>query len=300
MAFASHGDQHPWHGWVLGYNATSLQQVMAYNVTPNDYGGGIWQGGCALAADSAGNIYFVTGNGAFDVNTGGNDYGDSFVKLGSNGTVADYFTPHDQASMDANNLDLGSGGSALLLDQSGPNAHLMVSAGKGGTVYVVNRDNMGHYNASNDDQIVQSLPNVFQGGTPEPGNFSSPVYFDGYIYFSAINNPVEAFQITNGRLSTSPVSQSPDTYIYPGGSMAISANQTSNGILWAIQRTGSSSAGVLRAYDATNVAVELYNSGQAGSRDTLDIAAKYSIPLVANGKVFVGSNSKLTIYGLLP
>ncbi|HXE12539.1 MAG TPA: LamG-like jellyroll fold domain-containing protein [Bryobacteraceae bacterium] len=300
IAFASHGDQRPWHGWVLGYNATSLQQVMAYNVTPNDYGGGIWQGGCALAADDAGNIYFVTGNGAFDVNTGGSDYGDSFVKLQPNGTVADYFTPHDQASMDAGNLDLGSGGSALLLDQSGPYAHLIVSAGKGGTVYVVNRDNMGHYNAGNDDQIVQVLPNIFQGGTPEPGNFSSPVYFNGYIYFSAINTPLEAFQMTNGLLSTSPVSQTPETYSYPGGTMALSANQTSNGILWTVQRTGSSSPGVLRAYDATNLAIELYNSGQAGTRDTLDVAAKYSIPLVANGKVFVGSMSKLTIYGLLP
>lgn len=300
IGFASHGDQHPWHGWVLGYNATTLQQVMAYNVTPNDYGGGIWQGGCALAADSAGNIYFVTGNGAFDANTGGSDYGDSFVKLAPNGTVVDYFAPHDQASMDANNLDLGSGGSALLLDQSGPNAHLMVSAGKGGTVYVVNRDNMGHYNPSNDNQIVQALPNIFQGGTPEPGNFSSPVYFNGYIYFSAISNPLQAFQMINGRLLTSAVSQTPESYNYPGGTMAISANQSTNGVLWVVQRTGASSAGVLRAYDATNLAMELYNSGQAGSRDTLDVAAKYSIPLIANGKVFVGSNSKLTIYGLLP
>src|SRR6185312_14798510 len=142
-------------------------------------------------------------------------------------------------------------------------AHLIVSAGKGGTVYVVNRDNMGHYNAGNDDQIVQVLPNIFQGGTPEPGNFSSPVYFNGYIYFSAINTPLEAFQMTNGLLSTSPVSQTPETYSYPGGTMALSANQTSNGILWTVQRTGSSSPGVLRAYDATNLAIELYNSGQA-------------------------------------
>ncbi|HTS09748.1 MAG TPA: hypothetical protein VMP68_29550, partial [Candidatus Eisenbacteria bacterium] len=158
VGFASHGDNHPWHGWVLGYSAATLQQVLVYNVTPNGYGGGIWQGGGGLAGDADGNIYFTTGNGTFDVNTGGTDYGDSVEKLTAAGKVPDYFTPHDQSNMEANDLDLGAGGPVLLIDQTGgPYPHLLVSAGKTGTIYVINRDSMGGYSPNGDGQIVQTL-----------------------------------------------------------------------------------------------------------------------------------------------
>jgi hypothetical protein len=307
IAFGSHSDISPWHGWVLGYNATTLQQTMQYNVTPNGNGGGIWQGGGGLATDATGDIYFVTSNGNFDVNTGGLDYGDTVEKLSPNGSVVDYFTPHDQLSMSNNNLDLGAGGPVMLVDQTtGPYPHLLITSGKSGTVYVINRDNMGHYNSSDDNQIVQSLVGVFPNGNQEIGNFSTPVYFNGYVYFAAVNDTLKAFQLTNGLLSTAPTSQSTAIYPVRGGSFAISANGNANGILWAIQNNGVSgdndrtAPGVLFAYAATNLANELYNSTQAGSRDTLDYAAKFSIPLVANGKVFVAGQTQLTAYGLLP
>jgi len=301
FAFGSHGDQSPWHGWVLGYNASTLQQVLIYNATPNGNGGGIWQSGGGLATDSSGGLYFTTSNGDFDVDAGGIDYGDSIVKLSPSATVMDYFTPHDQSALSTNNLDFGSAGPVLLVDQtSGPYPHLLVTAGKNGTIYVVNRDNMGHFNPGNDNQIVQSLVGALPNGDQEIGNFSAPVYFNGYVYFAAVNDSLKAFQLISGTLSTSPTSQSGAIYPVRGGSFAVSANGNSNGILWAVQNNDVTAPGVLFAYDATNLADELYDSSQMGNRDTLDVASKFTIPLVANGKVFVSSQSQLTAYGLLP
>ncbi len=298
MAFGSHGDQQPYHGWVLGYNATTLQRVMAHNATPNGSGGGIWQSGAGLAGDASGNVYYISANGTF--NASGTNFGDSFVKLGPTGSVVDYFTPSYQAALEAANFDLGSSGLTLLPDQPGLHPHLALSAGKNETIHVVDRDNMGHYNPSNDNQIVQSLVNIFPNGTPEPGNYNAPVYLNGTVYFGPVNDTLMAFQLSNGLLPVVPTSKTSEVYTYPGGAIAASSNGASNGILWAVQRNGSVAAGGLRAYDATNLAVQLYNSDQAGTRDTLDVAAKFSVPLIANGKVFVGSMSQLTVYGLLP
>ena len=307
LGFGSHGDNRPYHGWVLGYNATTLQRTMIYNVTPNAFGGGVWQGGGGLATDATGNIYFTTSNGTFDANTGGVDYGDSVEKISPAGAVVDYFTPYDQQNMSVNNLDLGAGGPVLLVDQpSSQYPHELISAGKSGTIYVINRDNMGHYNPNNDSEIIQSLPGVLPHGDFEIGNFSTPVYFNGYVYFAAVNDYLKAFQLNNGLLSVSPTSQSPEIYPIRGGSFAISANGTTNGIIWAVQNNGASpdndtgAAGVLFAYDATNLHNELYNSSQAGSRDTFDLAAKFMIPVVANGKVFVAGQTQFIVYGLLP
>jgi hypothetical protein len=308
LGFGGHDDQPPYHGWVLGYNASTLQQVMAYNVTANGNAGGIWQSGGGLAADSAAAIYYATGNGPFDANTGGVDYGDSALKLSPGGVVLDYFTPYDQANMDINDFDLASGGVLLLPDQSGAHPHLLISAGKSGTIYLIDRDNMGHYKSNNDSQIVQSLVNIFPHGSNASGNYSAPVYFNGHVYFSPVADTVQAFALNNGLLSTALTSQSSKTYVYPGGSLAISANGNSNGVLWAVERNATTDSdldatgpGVLHAYDANNLGNELYNSELAGSRDTLmDPAAKFTIPLVANGKVFVASVGRLTVYGLLP
>jgi hypothetical protein len=306
FGFGGHDDLAPYHGWVLGYNATNLQQVMAYNTTPNGGGGGIWQSGDGLAADSTGNIYFVTGNGDFA--SGSSNFGDSMLKLSSSNTLLDYFTPHDQDAMAALDLDLGSGGVILLPDQSGPYPHEAISAGKNGTIYVVNRDNMGHYNPNNDNQIIQALVNTFPGGTFGTGNFKAPVYFNGSVYFSADADTIKAFKLTNGLLSTSPTSQTSLIPAYPGATLSVSANGTAAGILWAVQRIdkdesggGTVAPGILHAYDATNLAVELYNSNQAsGSRDNLDFSAKWAAPLVANGKVFVATEGRITVFGLLP
>jgi hypothetical protein len=300
MGFGSHGDYQPYHGWLLGYNATTLQQVLAFNSTPNQEGGGIWLSGGGIVVDSAGNFFFATGDGEFDANTGGKDYGDSFLRFnptGANGSVADYFTPHDESTLNNSNLDLDAGGMILLPDQPGAHTHLLVSAGKNGSVYLVDRDTMTHFNAT--DQNPQTLVNIFPFGTPLPGNYSSPVYFNGAVYFGPVADVVQMFKLNNGLLTTAPTSTSPEAYPYPGGALAISANGNANGILWAVQKNNTAN-GTLRAYDASNLSFEIYNSDQAGTRDTLDIAAKFAIPLVVNGKVYVASNSQLTVYGLLP
>jgi hypothetical protein len=201
--------------------------------------------------------------------------------------------------MDFNNLDLGSGGVLLLPDQPSSPPQLVGIAGKSGDIYLINRDSMGHYNPTL-NQIVQDLVGVFPNGQgDDSGNFSSPVYFNENLYFSPINDNVQVFALTNGVLSSLPTSRSSATYYFPGGGMAISSNGTNNGILWAVQLVPTM-PGVLHAYDATNLANELYNSNQTGTRDTMDFAVKFSIPAVANGKVFVGGNSSLVVYGLLP
>ena len=300
FGFGSHGDNEPYHGWLLGYNATTLQRVFVYNSTPNGEGGGIWLSGGAPVVDSSNNFYFATGDGTFSANTGGVDFGDSFLRLsvsGATGTVLDYYTPHNESSLNNNNLDLDAGGLILLPDQPGAHPHLLVSAGKDGSVFLVDRDNMTHFNAT--DQNPQTLVNIFPFGTPLPGNYSSPVYFNGAVYFGPVADVVQMFKLNNGLLTTSPTSTTAVAYPYPGGALAISANGITNGILWAVQKNGTAN-GTLRAYDASNLNFELYNSDQAGTRDTLDMAAKFAIPLVVNGKVFVASNSKLTVYGLLP
>ena len=299
IGFASHGDNGPYHGWVLGYDATTLQPVMAYNNTPNGGEGGIWQSGGGLAADSAGNIYFVAGNGTFDANTpGGVDYGESVEKISPGGLALDFFTPHDQVTLSAGDLDLGSGAALLLPDQSGAHPHLLVTAGKNGTIYLIDRDNMGHFNPNNDNQIVQSLVNIFPNpdGSIGGGNFSTGVYFNGFVYFCPVDGSIQAFQLSNGLLSTAPTSQSSATFAFPGGMLAISANGTTNGILWAVERIGEGTPGVFHAYKATDLGDELYNGNLAGS----DPTAKFNIPLVANGKVYVASVSQLTVFGLLP
>jgi hypothetical protein len=245
----------------------------------------------------------VTGDGTFDADTGGKDYGDSYLRLNPNLTVADYFTPSNQDSLNSGNADLGAGGLALLPPQPGPFPSLMTSAGKNETIDLIDRTNMGHFNANGDSQIVQTLPGIFPNGTPEPGNYSAPVYYNGDVFYSPVSDVLQAFQLTNGLFATSPVMQSAAVYSYPGGSLSVSANGSSNGILWAVQRNDVTAPGVLFAYDPRHnggTLQVLYSSAQAGTRDTLDLAAKFSIPTVANGRVYVASVSQLTVYGLLP
>jgi chitodextrinase len=298
FGFGSHGDYQPYHGWLLGYNATTLQQVLAYSSTRNGEGGGIWQSGGGLTIDAAGNFFFATGDGTYNGSSGGADFGDSFLRLNTSGVVQDYFTPHDQGTLNNANLDLNAGGMILLPDQPGLHPHLLVSAGKNGSIYLVDRDNMSGYHTT--DGNVQTLPDIFPYGTPLPGNYSSPAYFNGTVYFAPVADTLQAFKLINGLLSTTPTSTSPQTYAYPGGAIAVSANGTSNGILWAVRKNGAAS-GVLHAYDATNLTNELYNSEQSGSRDSMGApAAKFSIPLVVNGKVFVATESSVVVFGLLP
>ncbi|MEK7314842.1 MAG: LamG-like jellyroll fold domain-containing protein [Candidatus Eisenbacteria bacterium] len=297
VAFASHGDWQPYHGWVIAYDATTLQQTFAHCVTPDAEGAGIWQSGGGLATDAEGNIYFATGDGTFTADVGGRDYGDSVVKLSPSGAVLDYFTPYDQLVLDQQNIDLCAGGVLLLPDQPGPRPHLLIAAGKNATVYLIDRDNMGHFHPGDDSHAVQTLPDTLPDGTPKPYNFINPVYFNGSVYFSPVGLGIQQYQMSDGLLATSPTSVSPQTFRFPGGPITISANGVADAILWAVQRNGGSSPGALYAYDPANLGTMYYNSNQAGARDVMEISTKYSMPTVANGKVYVVSVSKLTVYG---
>src|SRR5262249_41329800 len=225
---------------------------------------------------------------------------DSFIRLSTtNGlAVADYFTPFNQATLAANDTDLGSGGPVLLPDEVGSVAHphLIVGSGKSGTIYLIDRDNMGHFNPANDSQIVQS---VISAVGP---SFGTPAYFNKTIYYQGNGDRLKAFAITNGTLSTSPIHRSSATIGFPGATPSVSANGTNNAIVWALQNTAVNSGSptgptILFAYNAYNLTNKLYDSSQAGVRDTASWAVKTSVPTVANGKVYVGGASALTVYG---
>jgi hypothetical protein len=302
ITWASHGleDQFTYHGWVIGYNETTLKQVGAYCVTANGDQGGIWQSGDGPAADNLGNIFLLTGNGTFDANTGGVDYGMSFVKIATKGkmSVADYFTPYNEYDESEQDLDLGSGGALLLPYQSGTqHPNLAVGAGKDGNLYVVDRTNMGHFNSSSNSQIVQSITNAFAGH----GIYSAPSYWQGYLYFWATNDVLRIYQMQQGLVSTQPIATGTTTFSSPGASTVISSNGALNGIVWALDPGGypTGSPAVLHALNATT-AVELYNSSQAGTRDTAGPAIKFTPPTVANGKVYVPTASELDVYGIMP
>jgi len=307
IGFGAHGDgTDTIRGWILGYsyNGSSFSQVFVFCTEPssvNGWAGGIWMSGQGLPMDSGSNLFVATGNGQFDTNlTPPVNYGDSIIRLDlSKGpTVQDYFTPSNQADLATSDRDLGSGGIAILPDQSGSNPHLLVQAGKDGTIYVLNRDNMGHFNSSGDN-IVQKIVFGVQA------LFGSPVYFNGKVYFWGINDFVRAFTVTNGMLSTSPTDLSSNTFGFPGATPTISANGTSNAILWALRSDAFSDNGpggpaVLYAYNASNLSAGfIYNSNQNSSRDNPGGAIKFSVPTVANGKVYVGAEGQLSVFGEL-
>ncbi len=294
VAFGSHGDFDPFNGWILGYDAHTLKQVLAYAPDADGSGGSVWQSGGGPAADAAGNIYLAVANGDFDVPGGGRDYGDSALKLqpaGGTFNILDYFTPFDQQTLADLDHDLGSGGVVLLPDEPGSPNHLLLASNKEGKLYVINRDNMGHFNPANDSQIPQTLP--FAGGI-----FSTPAVWQNRVYVSAVSDSLKCYTVNAGQLTLS--SDTGQVLGYPGSTPVVSANGTSNGIVWTLQVDHQlSDAAVLHAYDATDLSHELYNSLQAGDRDTAGSSVKFTVPVVVNGKVYVGGGDQLTVYGLL-
>ncbi len=308
VAFASYADTDPYHGWIIGYNPTNLKQLPNYvfNSTPNSTaanfgdnagGGGIWMSGCGLSVDANNNLYFATGDGAFNANKGGTEVANSFVKL-STATrllISDYFTPWNQAYLASNNLDLGSGGVMLLPDQPGPFPRLMIGAGKSGLVYLMNRDMMttgnNHFNTNGSTDFVLQTVSL-QGGA-----FDTPAYFNGTIYYAGARDVLTALSLSNGVLPNLPNSVGPRIFGFPGATPSISADGNVNGIVWAIQRA---SPAVLAAYNATNLSSEIYNSTQAATRDKLADGVKFAVPTVANGKVYVGGQYALSVFGLFP
>ena len=312
------------HGWIMGYNAAgydapTLQQTAIFNTTPNSRIGGVWAAGNGLAADSSGNIYAAVGNALFDANTGGSDYGDSVLKLGADLSVVDYFTPNDQSCRAANDLDLGSGGPMILPTQSGsvPNEFLML--GKGGApcdsdpvasrMYLLNQEDLGEYNTTQDLAVEEVIGSV-------QGYWSSPAYWQGEnaanVYSAGINGPgkgdyLKMFTLDNGLLPTTPTAES--TNLFPSGATpSISANGNQDGIVWAVERPESLGVqpgigpAVLYAYDATDLTM-LYSSNSAlhndVARDRGGCANKFAVPTIANGKVYVGTQNELDVFGFL-
>jgi hypothetical protein len=286
------------HGWIVGFKASDLTATMTFCASPNDVWVSIWQSGAGLASDSAGYIYAETANGTFDVNTGGSDYGDTALKLDATGAVVDYFTPYNQADMSSGDLDFGAAGPLLLPDQSGSVAHELVASGKPGILYVINRDSMGHYSGgSSDSQIVQSVPAFPNDSSILNGIFNSPAYWNGHVYVSGISASLAAFTVSAGMLSTTPASQTTAQFAWSGATVSVSSNGAGAGIVWALD----GGQGVLYAYDATNLATELYDTTQASAmRDAPGNPVKFAVPTVANGHVYIGTQTELDVYGLLP
>ena len=302
-AWASHCDDPPYTGWIIGYNESTLAQTSVLDVTPNGNDGAIWMAGGGLAADNSGYIYFGDANGDFDaaLNPSGfpsdGDYGNAFMKLSTANnqlTVADYFDMDNEAEENGDDVDLGSGGVVLLpdlSDGSGHTLHLAVAAGKDTNIYVVNRDSMGKL-SENNSNIYQEIDGVLWQGI-----FSTPAYFNNTVYYGPVASPMQAFTIKNAKLSTSATAQTANNFAYPGTTPGISANNASNGIVWAIENAPTA---VLHAFNATNLN-ELYNSNQAsGGRDLFGAGNKFMTPTIANGKVFVGTPNGVAVFGLLP
>ncbi|MGA9040360.1 MAG: hypothetical protein WB421_07485 [Terriglobales bacterium] len=333
VSFAAHEDQTPYHGWLIGYKASNVQQqVSVFNTTPNGLGGadgGIWAGGGAPAVDSTGDVYVTTGNGVFDQSSGmsmENDYGDSVLRLtpaagvtpnGQNLQLAGWFTPYDELTLEQNDTDLGSGGPVLLPDQTAGPKHVLAELGKDGVVYLINRDSMGTYNPSNNNQIPQ-----YFGATG--GFWGTAAFWQNSLYFAGAGDVLKQFTLdpNTGLFSTSASSQSSQAYGFPDASPSISSQGSSNGMVWAIDAglygyaspnangtncyqspvpAACTGPAILHAYDATNLMIEKWNSTQAANnRDQAGNAVKFVPPTVANGKVYVSTRTEVDVYGLLP
>jgi hypothetical protein len=282
IAFGSHGDVQPYHGWIFAYSAVSLAQVGVWNVTPTASEGAIWMSGSGLAADPGGNVYAMTANGHWD---GIADFSDSFIKLTPNLSILlGSYSPANQALLAAHDLDLGAGGVLLVPDQSGTYPHEIIGCGKYPALFILNRDDMS---------LLQEVDDAVGGGLPGSGSrcFLTPAYWEQNVYFTANNDVIKAFNLnaSTGQLSLTPSSQGSYVFGFPGAQPAVSSNGSGNGIVWAVEY--SKTAAALHAFDATDVSKELYRSGSLGA------GAKWAVPTVINGKVYVGTGSKLFVFG---
>jgi outer membrane protein assembly factor BamB len=302
-AWSSHCDYTPYTGWVMGYDETTLGQVSVLNLTPNGSEGSVWASGAGPAADTSGNIFLLAANGTFDTTLDSlgfptqHDYGNAFLKLSTSGNtlaVADYFNMFDTVSESNADEDLGSGGAMVLpdmVDGSGRTRHLAVGAGKDANIYLADRDKMGKFSPTDNSAIYQELPSALGG--PE---FGTPAYFNGAIYYGAAGDNLVAFKFSIARLVATPASKTSLAFGYPGTTPSISANGATNGIVWAAE---NGSSAVLHAYDANDLSLELYNSNQAaGGRDQFGAGNKFITPMIANGKVYVGTTNGVAVFGL--
>jgi hypothetical protein len=318
IAWASHEDTPPYYGWVIGYSASNLSQVSVFNATPNAGYGGIWMSGAAPAVDASGNLFLLTGNGNFDAtNTTppNNDYGDSLLEMNSSLKVEQYFTPTDQLTLKDNDADFGSGGAAILADlpANGSNpTHLIIGGGKDGNLYLFNRDHLGGLGDANAIQKLGVGNSIFSMGA----------YWNGTYYLAPAGSPLQAFTMNVATVQLVPqATATAASFGFPGTAPSVSSlPDSSNGIVWALDNSlycTAQSPGcgptVLHAWDAGNLSSELWNSTQ-GTGNAAGNAVKFTVPTVANGKVYVGTrgNNKggldsststpgeLDVYGLLP
>jgi hypothetical protein len=309
LGFGSHGDDGPWHGWVLVYNESTLEQTAAYCTSPNGYGDGIWMSGAGLPIDTVtanGRAFLATGNGdltSYPPLTSSVDYGESILRFDlSNGgfAISDAFTDYNQASLTSSDLDQGSGGVLLLPDQPGTYPHLMIQVGKEGRILVLNRDSLGGYapGGSYNTNVVQDITG---GLVSDQGLWSTPAYWNGNVYVWAEDDTLKMFPLTNGVLATRASAQSSATSSFPGAVPVVSSNGTQNGIVWTLVTDLYSSNGssILYAFNASNVAQQLYASNQNSTRDDAGPAIKFTVPVVTNGKVYVGAGGQIDVYGLL-
>lgn len=304
LAAASLGDYGPYHGWVLSYSAATgvLEQTGVLLTTPNGEMGGVWQDGAGLSADTAGNIYFSTGNGTFDVNTGGSDYSESAIQISPNPvtgvlSVTDYFTPYDQAKLTTYDWDLSSAGLTILPPQPEPYPNMAITGGKEGTIYLLNLDSMGGYNASGNTQIPQEVVGAIRGSVPGQavdGFWNEPSYWNGYVYIFALHDVLRVFTLKNGVLSSTAANEG--TIQMNAPLAVISANANANPVIWVLQWEHS----ILRAYKYNNMQTQIYGTNENPTRDGLDGHTAKTNPIVANGRVYVGTSTNLDVYGLLP
>lgn len=309
VAFGSLGGDGDYHGWLFGYDSSTLQQTGAFDVTADAVEGGIWQSGGGPSADPNHNVFVVTGNGPFNANRGLNSYGNSFLRFGTGAglTVADYFTPCDEETLLGEGLDVGASAPVLLPDSAGSSSqpHLLIGGSKAGFLYVVNRDNMGKFTPPLPSSLPcsdspASVQKISAGGGPI---LSTPLFWNNSVYVAPGNGNFMSFPMLEGILASAPSAGNLKETLGPQGSTpTLSANGTSNAILWLIDASGAeaNSPAILRAYDPENLSNEIYNSAAAAkSRDQSGPAVKFTVPTVANGKVYVGTQKKLDVYGLL-
>jgi hypothetical protein len=296
LTWASSCDVDPYHGWVMAYDPQTLAQRAVLNVTPDGTEAGIWLADTGPAADAEGNLYVPTGNGSFNANRGGHDYGDSVLKLALNGSslaVRDYFTPHDQERISDADSDVGSSGPTVLPDQPGPHRHLLLQPTKDSTIYVIDRDQMGRFHPDG-DALVQLLK--LPGGA-----YGAMAYWNGHVFFAASDDNLRGYSIKDGRLSLSATSDI--EFRNPGATPSVSADGNRNAIVWAIATKTwngpDKKPAVLYAFDANHLQKPIYTSDENSERDRAGLATRFVIPVVINGKVYFGTRSEVEVYGLL-
>jgi hypothetical protein len=299
LGWASNCDYGAYHGWLMAYGSRSLKQIAAFNTSPGGSQGGIWAADAGFAADATGTVFAATGNGNFTAAAGGADYGDSLLKVElwwHRLLVRDYFTPFNQAQLAKTDSDLGSGGPVLLPDQPGPHPHLVVIGGKGNVLYVLDRDKLGRYRSDGNSNAVQEI-------CVESEMMGAPASWQGHLFVQASYDSLKDYALKDGRFSEDPVAHTAKE-ISSATTPSVSSDEARNGIVWTIESRGFGRGGerrtaVLHAYDATNVADELFNSDQQGSRDAAGPSLRFTIPTVADGHVYIGASKEFDVYGLL-